>query len=827
MEGLAVLGALPELREVAGDARRFEKESGGASDGENTPRAERLDRIVGQLDHLCQLLVGGHHRDQIEIMSLRAELEAETSKRQKLDSQVVDLLAQLGSEPAGAAFKPDRETHHEPTPAARPRESTARVAERVAKLEDVFLMYRNTMASNQKLPGHGSAAKQSFGSDKWSASGMALESLFSGELSKEALDVFDKHRARIEVVEDRLNSFEQDIVAKVVAEVCRSDLRHTDELQERVRSIEKTSGSIDQLSVTLSTVQAILQDLQDRISTIEGLEDRLRGQHEATGELQDRVASLEGLDEDVRRIQDYLSGLEDTDSSPERLRRSFDHLQQQVDLQAIQLGHRADEVHSQEKFAAELSQKLVDLECEMRTQALLLDDIRRRVGAMQSPNVPLTSAKDERSKLGEESAERVAAAPVQSPRVRQGLSPRRGSVQQRPVTPPGERPPQQTPPRQPPARASGAQPWDGAGAHAGGSFCSSQGSVSHGRSSPTQGPDSPEGWSMSAPARQHPSPPPSGQQVEVYMPAGCRASPFGPGQLRTDFGHPGWRTADGELTQGPGPLVIHQLTEESLRQEFGAPAWRDSDPPSQASTATVTLSTATPASSSTVQMALATGSEVMRMSSASGLLPSPPTPLQPAAGSASAQTPRPAVPPLMLSRVGALTVQPAPVGCGGSITSYRQTSGSPEGRPESPVGLRSPARPTPRPTSGTPSLPSTMAAAAVGATQPTVGTPASPQVLVRTTVRAQPSPTDKCRSIYSPRTHTNMAIAPLDVQECLSKSRPAAFQAGDASTPDLRNQARQLRRGSGASPPWSARATVPARGSSRNKGLYSDLASLR
>lgn len=72
------------------------------------PGTQRLNRLMEQLDQLCNVFAGD--RGDLDVSSLRSKLEAETSRRHMLSSEVVELLGQLddqksdeGTITAGAA----------------------------------------------------------------------------------------------------------------------------------------------------------------------------------------------------------------------------------------------------------------------------------------------------------------------------------------------------------------------------------------------------------------------------------------------------------------------------------------------------------------------------------------------------------------------------------------------------------------------------------------------------------------------------------------------------------------------------------------------------
>uniref|UniRef100_A0A7S1AZ40 Uncharacterized protein n=1 Tax=Noctiluca scintillans TaxID=2966 RepID=A0A7S1AZ40_NOCSC len=149
-----------------------------------------------------------------------------------------------------------------------------------------------------------------------------------------------RQTARIASLEERLGRFEQRMITQVVSEVLKSaavtglsgiNAQQLAALECRIHHVEQSGASCEQLTSSIQDVQIILQDVQERISFVEGVEKDVKQclalpakllNHEAMvkdSSLPERVAVLE------------------KGSSSEAVQESFQRFQEQLALQAMRL----------------------------------------------------------------------------------------------------------------------------------------------------------------------------------------------------------------------------------------------------------------------------------------------------------------------------------------------------------------------------------------------------------------------------------------------------------------------------------------------------------
>lgn len=149
-----------------------------------------------------------------------------------------------------------------------------------------------------------------------------------------------RQTARIASLEERLGRFEQHMITQVVSEVLKSAAvtglsgmvaQQLAALECRIHHVEQSGASCEQLTSSIQDVQIILQDVQERISFVEGVEKDVKQclalpakllNHEAMvkdSSLPERVAVLE------------------KGSSSEAVQESFQRFQEQLALQAMRL----------------------------------------------------------------------------------------------------------------------------------------------------------------------------------------------------------------------------------------------------------------------------------------------------------------------------------------------------------------------------------------------------------------------------------------------------------------------------------------------------------
>jgi len=189
----------PTLMEVSGRPMAAQAEE--KTDG---PSVERLDRIMSQLDRLCQMVVKEQNGDEVDILSLRAKLKDEASRRHKLDCEVTELLAQLGGE-AGEEVQ----------------ETRVRGERDGAKLEDVFEMY--------------SARKN--GSRRRSSSEAELNA------------------NKISELEERLSAVEQSAGFEQLAHSLRAVQEILQELQARIGTVEGVEEELQRLQERVDSIE--------------------------------------------------------------------------------------------------------------------------------------------------------------------------------------------------------------------------------------------------------------------------------------------------------------------------------------------------------------------------------------------------------------------------------------------------------------------------------------------------------------------------------------------------------------------------------------------